>query len=119
MELQPHEPIKAKWPSPVAQSSDALPLRYILVGLEFSPGEDVLGVHGAILHLRGARTIEVQETEVPLRLYRYHVAGADAENIGMFKVEREPIRPIRHTIVPTSVVQDCTSGDSSRHNAVT
>jgi hypothetical protein len=119
MELHPHETIEAEWPSPVAQSPDALPLRYILVGLEFSPGDDVLGVHGTVLHLRGARTIEVQETEVPLRLYRHHVAGAGAENIGVFKVERKPIRPIRHTIVHTSVVQDCTGGDSGRHNAVT
>ena len=68
MKLHPDESIEAKWPSPVAQSLDALPLRDVLVGLEFSPGEDVLGVHGTVLHLRGARTIEVQETEVPLRL---------------------------------------------------
>jgi hypothetical protein len=64
------------------------------VGLEFSPGEDVLGVHGTILHLRGARTIEIQETEVPLHLYRYHrdVAGADAEHIGAFKGEGRAVR---------------------------
>ena len=91
----------------------------MLVGLEFSPGDDVLRVRGSITHLRRTRAVKVQETEVSLRLYRHHVARTNAEHICVVKVERKPIRRIRHAIVPTSVIQKCTGGDSSRHHAVT
>jgi hypothetical protein len=68
MELHPDKPIQAKWLSPIAQILDAFPLWEKLVGLELSPGDYILRVHGSVPHLRRAWTIEIQEAEVSLRL---------------------------------------------------
>jgi hypothetical protein len=51
-------------------------------------------------------------------LYRYHVAGTDAEKVGMFEIKRKPFRYIRDPILATSVVQNRTGGDGGGYNAV-
>jgi hypothetical protein len=84
----------------------------------FPPNDDLLSVRGSVLHFRCAIAIEVQKTEVSLRLQGYHEARARAVHIGVFKIEREPLGHVWDLVVVTSVVQDCTCGDSRRHHAV-
>lgn len=71
-----------------------------------------------MLHFRCAITIEIQKAEVSPRLQGYQVAGARAEHISVFEIEREPFGHVWDLVVVTSMVQDCTCGDSRRHHAV-
>ena len=118
VEFHSDKSIQAKRFSPVAQSLDTLPFRDELVRSDFPPGDNVLGVHGPARHLRCGCSIKVQEAKVSLRLYRYHVAGADAEKVGMLEIKRKPFGYIWYPIIVTSVVQNCTGGDGGGHNAV-